>query len=403
MNRDLTIEELASELEALRETPSQEFAGRLDARAAAGFPRRGAELVARLVAAESLRRIARRAREKAPRRPLLPALAGLGTTVVVATAIVVWTGGGGSSDDGTQPDVLTFSGAKAAPHRAGAPNAAGDLPKALQQDGVSAEAQRTESGGGSVIAPEPTVPGQPPAPAPGTAPGVRDRQVERSAEMTLGTDPDQVQDVSGKVIGVVGRYRGFVLSSSVRDGTEGDAGASFELLIPSARLSPALADLSGIAEVRSRSENTLDITAPYVSAREHLRDARAEAEGLLRQLAAADTDAERASVKAQLQVVRGRIAAFRTQVDRLQRRGNFSRVSLDVVTGKAEAFPASGGNDWTIGDALRDAGRVLAVAAGVVLLGAALILPIGLLGGAFWGARRIYLRRARSATISAQP
>jgi hypothetical protein len=189
----------------------------------------------------------------------------------------------------------------------------------------------------------------------------------------------------------------------VRDGSNGDAGASFELLIPSARLSPALADLSGVAEVRSRSENTLDITAPYVSAREHLRDARAEAEGLLRQLGEADTDAERASVKAQLQIVRGRIAAFRSQVDRLQRRASFSRVSLDVVTGKAEAFPGTGGDDWTVGDALDDAGRVLAVAAGVALLGAALILPIGLLGGAVWGARRIYLRRARAATLSPQP
>jgi len=46
---------------------------------------------------------------------------------------------------------------------------------------------------------------------------------------------------------------------------------------------------------------------------------------------------------------------------------------------------------------------VLAVAAGVSLLGAALILPIGLLGGAVWGARRIYLRRARAATLSPQP
>ena len=388
MNRELTIEEVASELEALRETPSQEFAGRLDARAADGFPRRSSELFKAFGAGDSLRRIAKRAREKAPRRPLLPALAGLGTAVVVATAIVVATDDGNSSNGG-HPDVVSSSGAvKAAPQGGGgaAAKAAEGLPKASHD---------------AAIAPEPTIPGQ--TPPPGTAPGVRNRQIERSAQLTLGTDPDQVQDVTGKVIDVVGRYRGFVLRSSVRDGSNGDAGASFELLIPSARLSPALADLSGIAEVRSRSEDTLDITAPYVSAREHLRDNRAEAEGLLRQLGEADTDAERASVKAQLQIVRGRIAAFRSQVDRLQRRASFSRVSLDVVTGKAEAFPGTGGDDWTVGDALDDAGRVLAVAAGVALLGAALILPIGLLGGAVWGARRIYLRRARAATLSPQP
>jgi hypothetical protein len=153
--------------------------------------------------------------------------------------------------------------------------------------------------------------------------------------------------------------------------------------------------------VRTRSENTLDITAPFVSAREHLRDARAEAEGLLRQLAEADTDTERASVKAQLRIVRGRIAAFRSQVDRLERRADFSRVSLQIVTSDQAAIPGTGGGSWTIGDALHDAGRVLAVAAGIALIAAALILPLGLLGGAAWAARRIYLRRARAQTLSA--
>jgi Domain of unknown function (DUF4349) len=397
MNRELTIEEMSSELEALRETPSQEFAGRLDARAAAGFPRRGSRGLERLHAADSLRRVARRAREKAPRRPLLPALAAVASVVVVATAVVVSTEGGGSNGDSSQiAHNVSKEGSSGAATAGGGP--AAQAPNAVGAGGLPSQVSglRAQQDKAGVIAPEPSIPGQ--TPPPGTAPGVRDRQVERSAELTLGTDPEQVQDVTGKVIDVVGRYRGFVLQSSVRDGTDGDAGARFELLIPSARLSPALADLSGIAEVRSRSENSLDITAPYVSAREHLRDNRAEAEGLLRQLADADTDTERAGVKAQLRVVRGRIAAFRAQVDRLERRANFSRVSLDVVTGKSETFPAAGG-DWTVGDALDDAGRVLAVAAGVVLLGAALILPVALLGGAFWGGRQIYLRRARAAAL----
>jgi hypothetical protein len=187
----------------------------------------------------------------------------------------------------------------------------------------------------------------------------------------------------------------------VRDGGQGEAGASFELLIPSARLSGALTDLSDLAEVRSRSENTLDITAPFVSARARLRDSRAEAQGLLRQLAAADTETERDSVKAQLRVVRGRIAAFRSQVDRLERRANFSHVSLDIATGKDAFVPASGSDKWTIGDALSDAGRLLAIAAGVALIALALALPLGLLGGAAWAGRRIYVRRARQGALGA--
>jgi hypothetical protein len=228
---------------------------------------------------------------------------------------------------------------------------------------------------------------------------VRNPKVERSAELTLGTEPEKVQDVAGKTLDVVGRYRGIVLNSSVRDGTEGEAGASFGLLIPSRRLSGALTDLSALAEVRSRSENTQDITAPFVSARERLRDARAEAEGLLRQLAGTATKAERDSVKAQLRIVRGRIAAFRSQAQRLERRADFSRVSLQIVTGDAAAVPVPENGNWTIGDALHDAARVLAIGAGIALVSLAVLLPLALFGAAAWAGRRVYLRRARQAAL----
>jgi hypothetical protein len=386
---EMTPEELTTELRSLREAPSEEFASMLDTRAAAGFPgsRRGPTLVGPLPGNATASRLAERFRGAGPRRRLLPALAGATTVIVVATAVVVATdrNGGGSRGGGAAPNVGVQSDAvNAAPSGAQA-QAPG------QQRGIAPG----QTGGTSsdLIAPAP------PGPVPDTAPGVRNRKVERSAELTLGTDPEHVQDVFGKVFDVVGRYRGIVLSSSVRDGGGGEAGASFELLIPSRRLGDALTDLSGIAEVRTRSENTLDITAPFVSAREHLRDARAEAEGLLRQLAEAATDAERASIKAQIRVVRGRIAAFRSQVHRLERRASFSHVSLEIVTVEGAAIPGSDGGDWTIGDALHDAGRVLAVAAGVTLIGLAVTLPLALLGGAAWVARRIYLRRAREQAL----
>ncbi len=397
MNRhELTIEELALELYSQREAPSQEFAAQLDASAAAGFPRRGSKLIERFGSSDAAQRLVDRmrsatSRRRTPRRLLLPALAGTASVIIAATAVVVATdnGSGGPSDNNaSRPQVASSEAAAKASPSGGAAAQLPDLAPAPTEalDGPVAK---------SVIGLEPPLPDAP------AAPGVRNRQVERSAQLTLGSEPEQVRGVAAKAIEVVGRYRGFVLSSSVRDGAAGDAGASFELLIPSTRLSGALADLSAIADVRSRSENTLDITAPYVSAREHLRDSRAEAEGLLRQLAEAVTEGERASVKAQLQIVRGRIAAFRSQVDRLERRASFSHVSLQIVTGKASAVPGAGGGDWTIDDAVHDAGRVLAVAAGVALLGAALILPLGLLGAAAWGARRIYLRRARAQTLSA--
>jgi Domain of unknown function (DUF4349) len=390
MNRhEMTVEELTAELHGLRELPSEQFASRLDARAAAGFPSRrpGANLLDRLPGGEAASRVVDRFRAASPPRKLLPALTAATTVIVVATAIVVATDhNGGASTAPTTPLVSNEPGGSAA---VGA-RTAGEGPQA---EAAGPAASTSAPGSRATATAAPAIP-----PVSG-APGVRDRRVERSAELTLGTDPEHVQDVASKVFDVVGRYRGIVLSSSIRDGAEGEAGARFELLIPSRRLSGALADLSGVAEVRSRSENTLDITAPFVSARERLRDARAEAEGLLRQLAAADTEAERASVKAQLRIVRGRIAAFRSQVDRLERRADFSRVSLQIATGEEAVVPGAGGDDWSIGDALHDAGRILAVAAGVALIALAVTLPLALLGGAAWAGRRIYLRRAREQAL----
>ncbi len=277
--------------------------------------------------------------------------------IVVATAVVVSVG---SDEDSTAPTNLSATsdaGGAAETAGAGQAGSAGGETEALAPL-ESKAANGVEGGPTALQAPsQMTVPPSVPVPGPGTAPGARNRQVERSAELTLGTEPEQVQDVAAKTIDVVGRYRGIVLSSSTRDGAEGTAGANFELLIPSARLSPALADLSELAEVRSRNESTLDITAPFISARERLRDARAEAEGLLRQLAEADTVAERNSVKGQLEIVRGRIAAFRSQVQRLERRADFSRVSLQIVSGEASVFPGPSDDEWTVGDALNDAGR----------------------------------------------
>jgi hypothetical protein len=395
-SHELTVEVLTAELYAMGETPTEEFAAALDARAAAGFPgrRRWETAPARVPGGEVARLLTERLRGASPRRALMPALAGAATVIVIATAVVVSTDG---NDGGDGPATVTaLSGeSNAAPAQSKAGSAGAGAGAALSERRLSGnrvgETAVAPPAGG--ILPKLDLPGN------RGAPGIGNRQVERSANLALATEPEQVQDVAGKVIDVVGRYRGIVLSSSVRDGGEGEAGATFDLLIPSGRLSGALTDLSGLAEVRSRSENTLDITAPFVSAREHLRDVRAEAEGLLRQLAEADTDTERASVKAQLQIVRGRIAAFRSKVNGLERRANFSRVSLQIVTGEGAVIPGAGGGSWTIGDALHDAGRVLAIAAGVALIALALSLPLALLGGGAWAGRRIYLRRARDQAL----
>src|SRR6185503_8551766 len=112
--------------------------------------------------------------------------------------------------------------------------------------------------------------------------------------------------VADGVIRVTDRHGGFVLSSSVSAGEGAKAGASLDVRIPSDRLQAAVADLSELAHVRSRTQAARDVTAEFSSPRRRLADALAERRGLLRQLAQAVTPNQTAAVRARLRAVNRR-------------------------------------------------------------------------------------------------
>jgi hypothetical protein len=373
------LAELATELRGMRPTPDERFAADLDARAGAGFGAGPAAAGDRFAGAWE------RFRAAPLRRQVMPVGATALAAIVITTAVVASNRdeGGGSAQllsGDTREAPAAGAGTAGSGARGFAPEAA-NAPSATTLQAEKQDATGT---------------------APGTGPfasGERHRFKETSAELTLGTDAGRVQDVADDVFGVVGRYDGIVLSSSISDGAGGEAGANFELLIPSPRLGDALADLSQIAEVRSRRESSLDITAPVVTVGEHLRDAHAIVQGLLKQLAEAATDEERAAIEQQLRFQRQRVAGLRARLNSLHRRGNLSRLSLQVVTGDAASFPTTGGGEWTIGDAVHDAGRVLAVAAGVTLIGLAVLAPIALLILLAWLIGRSWIRASRERAL----
>jgi hypothetical protein len=233
------------------------------------------------------------------------------------------------------------------------------------------------------------------------APGANHRDVERSAQMVLGADPAEVGDDAARVFAAVHTAGGIVLNSSVHDGSgEFGPGANFDLLIPSAKLGDALGAFSQIAEVRYRREATNDITAPTLGVNERLQDSNAKVESLLAQLAAAESDGEREAVEVELGTERRHAASLRSQLTALQRRANFSRVSLQIKTGDSPTPSESSGGGWSIGDALHDAGHILAVAAGVAIVGLAILGPLALIATLIWLANRAWVRRGRQRALS---
>lgn len=228
--------------------------------------------------------------------------------------------------------------------------------------------------------------------------GVHHRAVERSAEITLAADPKDVDDDASRVFEAVHANNGIVVHSSTEEGRPGEAGATFDLLIPSARLDDAMAVFSDIDAVRSRHEATADITAPTVTAAELLKESHARIDSLLTQLGTAATEEEQEAIEAELRHERRHASRIAAQLAHLHKRADFSRVSLRIETGGADE--SSGGGAWGIDDALDDAGHVLTVAGAVTLIALAVVGPIALIALLAWLTHRAWLRRERRRVLS---
>lgn len=384
--------QLAEDLRALRPKPHPQFAAELDKRAAAGFPRRSRLLRS---GAPALFTAMRSKVPAALRRLLLPAGAFAVIAIAVVTAVVATNqpethSGSGSLLNLVDEGAVEEAAPEAREEAAGGNTAAQSAPATGEASGTAFEAEA------------PVVPSKE-----NVRPFSRnlngsldagDRAVERSAEVVLAATPDDVADDVAEVFEAVHANNGIVMRSSTREGAAGEAGATFELLIPSAKVGDAMAAFSEIDHVRSRHEATADITAPTVSAAELLKESRARIDSLLAQLEATETETEREAVEAELRHERRHASRLAAQLTHLHRRADFSRVSLRIETGGADE--SSGGGAWGIDDALHDAGHVLTVAAAVTLITLAVLGPIALIALLAWLTHRAWVRRERRRVLS---
>jgi hypothetical protein len=229
--------------------------------------------------------------------------------------------------------------------------------------------------------------------------GASGRQVERAAQLTLTAAPADVQDVADGVIRAAAALGGYVETSQISSDDQG-GGASLRLRIPSARLDDAIARLSELAHVGALTRASTDITAPVDSVTARLGDARAERIALLRALGKATTDREIASLHERLRLNRSQIAALEGELAGLRRRANTATVDV-TVQGTGPKTGGAPGGAWTPKDALHDALRVLEVAAGVMLVAGAALVPLGLLAALGAMAARGRRRRRRDAALDA--
>jgi hypothetical protein len=375
---DRALALLASDLRAEAPRMSAAFAARLDERVEAGFPRARPERRGQTPLIRGLTPLTLLARLRAGRTHLLPAL-GVAATLLVGVVVIGLVGRG---DGG------------GAPTDQAAPSATGDTQLAVPSEDSGA-AGATPERDAQAGAPSAILGAPPQSKRSGSGKPGFGRKVEKSAQLTLTTSPDDVQDVADGVVRVTQEVGGIVSGSSITT-TDGQGSAQFRLRIPTRRLDDAIRRLSRLAHVGSLSQNGNDITEPFISAASRLSDALSERKALLRALGKATTAAQIESLRARLRANRSEIAAYKGELNGLRRRADFANVEV-AVEGTGKKRGGTGG--WTPEDALHDAVRVLEVAAGVALVGLAVLLPFALLGALGGLAARATRRRRREQAL----
>jgi hypothetical protein len=224
------------------------------------------------------------------------------------------------------------------------------------------------------------------------------REVARQTRVVLAADGSDIERLSDRVNAIVDRYDGYVASSRVRGG-EGNRGrATFALMIPATQYKPALASISKLAHVRSRSQSSEDITTAVNSADRELDRWTARVNRLENQLAAAETPAQQASLRRQLASANAARRAAARQVRANRARVNYVPIALTIVADKT----AENKDKGEIAKAFDKAGTILTGIAAVLIVVLAVLIPLALIASAIWfGLRRFNRARADRAIESA--
>jgi hypothetical protein len=395
------LQELGLLLQAEASEPDAEFAEALEQRVREGFPAKPGSARALADGVRSglagARAWPRDAVRKLPSPSrVLPAAAALVTVAVIGIGVAsvdlnnedegdagVDSGSLAESDGGGGAGSGGGEAAGGGARDKAAPSAERALPLAQP------DAPRSAAGGAGAIAP--------PSPGGGFAPGRSNRKVERSISMTLETPDEEIPALAQDVTQVTNRHGGFVLSSTLNSDDEGAEGF-FELRIPAGRLRPALADLAGLATVRSQSQSGQDVTRRHVTLRDRLEAARAERRSLLRRLEVAETDEEAEAIRRRLDIVAGEINGLRALLRELRLRTNYAVVSVELAG--TEGDSGSGGAGGSLDDAVGDAGDLVVGLAGVLIRVFAIALPLALIAGLGWLATSLLRRRRRESVLA---
>jgi hypothetical protein len=171
---------------------------------------------------------------------------------------------------------------------------------------------------------------------------------------------------------IAGRYQGFVLSTSV--GSSGPRTGTVVMRVPESRFEAALADLKGLGKVTREEVSGQDVSQEFVDLQARLRNAKAQEVVLLRLMNRAN------SVSATIQVEQ-HLEGVQLQIERLKGELRYlgSQTAMSTITVGLTQAGVVAHQDSSIEKAWRQAGAAFLAVVSAVIVGAAFVLPVGLL------------------------
>ncbi len=228
------------------------------------------------------------------------------------------------------------------------------------------------------------------------SPQAAGRAQTRSAALQVSVK--DAEQAAQQAMAAADRLGGWVISADI--GSQARAGqAALQLAVPSGRLSRAMAALSGLGEVISRSQRIDDVTSQRDSLADQLALARAERSAALNALARARTAAAEQAARQRLAAAQAQLRTYRSSLASLRQKIATSSISLTLSSGRqASPSPApSSPGGYTVAKALDAAGRILEAGAAYLILALSVLAPLAVLAGAAaWmiARRRAAARRA---------
>lgn len=264
-----------------------------------------------------------------------------------------------------------------------APGAPGG--EAITESRPLASAGETAGAGSTEPSPAPSTGRTSPGSAGSSGSGgglAKDRSVVREARQVVRVEPSAVAVAARKVAEIVAGQGGYVDASSVSEGGSSPR-AVFGIVVPSARLDATITAIGRIGKPVDLERMTSDVTDQRASIDDRLRDLRADRSAVRLQLARATDADQRAAKRRELRLLSSRIARLEGEQRELRGQVSTARLSLELTTDRHDSAASPTGDDdrWGLSTAWHDAGRVLEVIGGILLLAAVALIPLAVVVG----------------------